>query len=60
MGGRKKIIIVLSVTMSAEEPTFKVKKSCEKSVLFQVRKKETLPAKTTNSKGRSLSAVSFV
>ncbi|XP_075906137.1 intron Large complex component GCFC2 [Nelusetta ayraudi] len=49
-------ILSFSDDKDAEEPTFKVKKSCEKSVLFQVRKKETLPAKTTNSKGHDITA----
>nr|XP_046239831.1 GC-rich sequence DNA-binding factor 2 [Scatophagus argus] len=33
----------------AEEPTFKLKKSSDKAVVFQVRKKEASPAKTIQS-----------
>lgn len=38
----------------AEESTFKLKKSSEKTVLFQIRKKEAPPAKTIVSTGRSM------
>lgn len=38
----------------AEESTFKLKKSSEKAVLFQIKKKEAPPAKTIISTGRSM------
>lgn len=41
-------------TVLAEEPTFKLKKSSDKAVLFQVRRKEASPAKTTHTTGRYL------
>ncbi|XP_028257565.1 intron Large complex component GCFC2 [Parambassis ranga] len=50
---RKKTNSMLSFSddKEAEESTFKLKKSTEKAVLFQVRRKEPPPAKTTRSKG---------
>uniref|UniRef100_A0A7N6ASA4 GCF C-terminal domain-containing protein n=1 Tax=Anabas testudineus TaxID=64144 RepID=A0A7N6ASA4_ANATE len=53
-GGNKKTNTVLSFSdeKEGEEPTFKLKKSSDKAVLFQVRKKEESPAKTTHSTGR--------
>ncbi|XP_040919999.1 GC-rich sequence DNA-binding factor 2 [Toxotes jaculatrix] len=50
-GGKKKTSTVLSFSddKEAEEPVFKLKKSSDKAVLFQVRRKEASPAKTTHS-----------
>uniref|UniRef100_A0A3Q2VYB9 GC-rich sequence DNA-binding factor 2 n=1 Tax=Haplochromis burtoni TaxID=8153 RepID=A0A3Q2VYB9_HAPBU len=47
-GNKKKETSVLSFSddKEAEESTFKLKKSSEKAVLFQIRKKEAPPAKT--------------
>uniref|UniRef100_A0A3P8PBC9 GCF C-terminal domain-containing protein n=1 Tax=Astatotilapia calliptera TaxID=8154 RepID=A0A3P8PBC9_ASTCA len=47
-GTKKKETSVLSFSddKEAEESTFKLKKSSEKTVLFQIRKKEAPPAKT--------------
>ncbi|XP_047437161.1 GC-rich sequence DNA-binding factor 2 [Mugil cephalus] len=42
-------ILSFSDDKEAEESTFKLKKSSDKAVLFQVRKKEPPPAKTTHS-----------
>ncbi|XP_031169909.1 GC-rich sequence DNA-binding factor 2 isoform X1 [Sander lucioperca] len=42
-------ILSFSDDKEAEEPTFKLKKSSDKAVLFQVRRKEALPAKTNLS-----------
>ncbi|XP_019118729.2 intron Large complex component GCFC2 isoform X1 [Larimichthys crocea] len=49
-GTEKKTTSILSFSddKEAEGPTFKVKKSSDKAVLFQVRKKEALPAKTAH------------
>uniref|UniRef100_A0A8D2ZWI1 GCF C-terminal domain-containing protein n=1 Tax=Scophthalmus maximus TaxID=52904 RepID=A0A8D2ZWI1_SCOMX len=49
--GQKKTSTVLSFSDDKEagEPTFKLKKSSDKAVLFQVRKKEASSAKTTHS-----------
>uniref|UniRef100_A0A8D3E9Y8 GCF C-terminal domain-containing protein n=1 Tax=Scophthalmus maximus TaxID=52904 RepID=A0A8D3E9Y8_SCOMX len=54
--GQKKTSTVLSFSDDKEgnyagEPTFKLKKSSDKAVLFQVRKKEASSAKTTHSTG---------
>ncbi|XP_042361070.1 GC-rich sequence DNA-binding factor 2 [Plectropomus leopardus] len=48
-GVKKKSISILSFSdeKEAEEPAFKLKKSADKAVLFQVRKKEVSPAKTS-------------
>uniref|UniRef100_A0A8D3E593 GCF C-terminal domain-containing protein n=1 Tax=Scophthalmus maximus TaxID=52904 RepID=A0A8D3E593_SCOMX len=54
--GQKKTSTVLSFSDDKEgnyEPTFKLKKSSDKAVLFQVRKKEASSAKTTHSTGSS-------
>ncbi|KAG7236046.1 hypothetical protein INR49_001446 [Caranx melampygus] len=50
-GGNEKTSTVLSFSddKEAEEPTFKLKRSSDKAVLFHVRKKEASPAKTTHS-----------
>ncbi|KAM9366317.1 intron Large complex component GCFC2 [Symphorus nematophorus] len=50
-GIKKKTNSVLSFSddKEAEEPTFKVKKSSDKAVLFQVRRKEASPAKTIHN-----------
>ncbi|XP_039866839.1 GC-rich sequence DNA-binding factor 2 [Simochromis diagramma] len=52
-GTKKKETSVLSFSddKEAEESTFKLKKSSEKAVLFQIRKKEAPPAKTIVSTG---------
>ncbi|XP_045887816.1 GC-rich sequence DNA-binding factor 2 [Micropterus dolomieu] len=42
-------ILSFSDDKEAEEPTFKLKKSSDKAVLFQVKRKEASPAKTTHS-----------
>ncbi|TKS69933.1 DNA-binding factor 2 GC-rich sequence [Collichthys lucidus] len=49
-GTEKKATSILSFSddKEAEGPTFKVKKSSDKAVLFQARKKEALPAKTAH------------
>ncbi|KAG8001456.1 GC-rich sequence DNA-binding factor 2 [Nibea albiflora] len=49
-GIEKKATAILSFSddKEAEGPTFKVKKSSDKAVLFQVRKKEASPAKTAH------------
>ncbi|GAA6220092.1 GC-rich sequence DNA-binding factor 2-like isoform X1 [Lates japonicus] len=51
-GGKKKTSTVLSFSddKEAEEPEFKLKKSSDKAVLFQVRKKEASPTKTIPSR----------
>nr|XP_019935532.1 PREDICTED: GC-rich sequence DNA-binding factor 2-like [Paralichthys olivaceus] len=51
--GKKKTNTALSFSgdREAEEPTFKLKKSSDKVVLFQARKKEASPAKTRHSTG---------
>lgn len=36
---------------SADEPTFKVRKSSDKEVLFQVRKKDNSPARSSHPAG---------
>ncbi|KAM3625942.1 uncharacterized protein V6R79_020189 [Siganus canaliculatus] len=48
---KKKTNTILSFSddKEAEEPSFKLKKSADKTVLFQVRKKETSQSKTTSS-----------
>ncbi|XP_060924151.1 GC-rich sequence DNA-binding factor 2 [Limanda limanda] len=50
--GKKKTNTVLSFSddREAEEPAFRLKKSSDKAVLFQSRKKEALLAKTTQRK----------
>ncbi|XP_022598427.1 GC-rich sequence DNA-binding factor 2-like isoform X1 [Seriola dumerili] len=50
-GGKEKTTTALSFSddKEAEEPAFKLKKSSDKAVLFQVRRKEASPAKTTYS-----------
>ncbi|XP_071344243.1 intron Large complex component GCFC2 [Trachinotus anak] len=50
-GGNEKTATVLSFSddKEAEEPTFKLKKSSDKAVVFQVRRKEASPAKTIHS-----------
>ncbi|XP_012736992.2 GC-rich sequence DNA-binding factor 2 isoform X2 [Fundulus heteroclitus] len=52
-GTKKTKSSVLSFTddKEAEESTFKLKRSSDKAVVFQVRKKEALPTKTSPSKG---------
>lgn len=52
-GTKKKEPSVLSFSddKEAEDSTFKLKKSSEKAVLFQIRRKEAPPAKTTHSTG---------
>ncbi|XP_037611610.1 GC-rich sequence DNA-binding factor 2 [Sebastes umbrosus] len=42
-------ILSFSEDKEVEEPTFKLKKSSDKAVLFQVRRKEASPAKTSQS-----------
>uniref|UniRef100_UPI0037E8FD81 intron Large complex component GCFC2 isoform X2 n=1 Tax=Semicossyphus pulcher TaxID=241346 RepID=UPI0037E8FD81 len=51
---KKKTDAVLSFVddKEAEEPSFKLKKSSDKAVLFQVRRKEASPAQTTSSTAR--------
>ncbi|XP_033477672.2 intron Large complex component GCFC2 isoform X2 [Epinephelus lanceolatus] len=51
-------ILSFSDDKEAEGPTFKLKKSSDKAVLFQVRKKEASPAKTTQSRGPAGGGVS--
>uniref|UniRef100_A0A3P8RZU3 GC-rich sequence DNA-binding factor 2 n=1 Tax=Amphiprion percula TaxID=161767 RepID=A0A3P8RZU3_AMPPE len=51
-GLKKKTNSILSFSDDKEESTFKLKKSSDKAVLFQVRKKEVPPAKTTHSTGK--------
>ncbi|XP_074522982.1 intron Large complex component GCFC2 [Halichoeres trimaculatus] len=46
---KKDNVLSFSDDKEAEEPTFKVKKSTDKAVLFQVRKKEASPAKSRHS-----------
>ncbi|XP_026148802.1 intron Large complex component GCFC2 isoform X2 [Mastacembelus armatus] len=50
-GGQKKTKTVLSFSDDKEdgEPVFKLKKSSDKAVLFQVKKNAPSPSKTTNS-----------
>ncbi|KAM4596929.1 intron Large complex component GCFC2 isoform 2-T2 [Fundulus diaphanus] len=52
-GTKKTKSSVLSFTddKEAEESTFKLKRSSDKAVVFQVKKKEALPTKTSLSKG---------
>ncbi|XP_063738662.1 GC-rich sequence DNA-binding factor 2 isoform X2 [Eleginops maclovinus] len=45
-------ILSFSDEKEAKEPTFKLKKSSDKAVLFQVRKKEASPAKTKQRTGK--------
>uniref|UniRef100_A0A3B4T700 GC-rich sequence DNA-binding factor 2 n=1 Tax=Seriola dumerili TaxID=41447 RepID=A0A3B4T700_SERDU len=49
-GGKEKTTTALS--FSDDKEAFKLKKSSDKAVLFQVRRKEASPAKTTYSTGR--------
>uniref|UniRef100_A0A3Q0RLD1 GC-rich sequence DNA-binding factor 2 n=1 Tax=Amphilophus citrinellus TaxID=61819 RepID=A0A3Q0RLD1_AMPCI len=57
-GTNKKEPSVLSFSddKEAEESTFKLKKSSEKAVLFQIRRKEAPPSKTTHSTDHSSQA----
>ncbi|XP_068182017.1 intron Large complex component GCFC2 isoform X2 [Antennarius striatus] len=47
-------ILSFSEDKEAEEPTFKLKKSSEKAVVFQVRKKEVSHAKATQHAGKNI------
>ncbi|XP_053172615.1 GC-rich sequence DNA-binding factor 2 isoform X2 [Scomber japonicus] len=46
---KKKSVLSFSEDKEALEPEFRLKKSSDKAVLFQVRRKEAPPARTTNS-----------
>ncbi|KAJ4947490.1 hypothetical protein JOQ06_009525 [Pogonophryne albipinna] len=46
-------ILSFSDDKEAKEPTFKLKKSSDKAVLFQVKKKEASPAKTKQRRGKT-------
>ncbi|XP_029980284.1 intron Large complex component GCFC2 isoform X2 [Sphaeramia orbicularis] len=46
-GGKKKANAALSFSEEAGEPEFRLKKSSEKAVLFQLKRREASPVKTT-------------
>uniref|UniRef100_A0AAQ4QM91 GCF C-terminal domain-containing protein n=1 Tax=Gasterosteus aculeatus aculeatus TaxID=481459 RepID=A0AAQ4QM91_GASAC len=51
-GVKTKTNAILSFSDDKEEPTFKLKKSSDKAVLFQVRRKEASAAKTSQTAAR--------